>query len=665
MKESTNIQIINNIRKVLSRNLSHLFAKTKNTGLEKSNTRFKGYKNNNKILKNNNKYNKRTINENNEELFIIRKNNNTFSNLNSNIMINNNVITDRILRNKNNYHLNNNSNSKVKNKNLTQINRRLSNVKYIFDNFLILDNSEKKEKKNNSTMNLREPENKEFIKKENNSKTLPEKDISKKLNIDFSFEGNLTTSNIKEKTNKEIEKNESFKTKEIQSSKFSTSVASYNNFNIKNNININEYNKINNNTINKIDKNRTKLKLKKNSKNNFNTKTNKTKKEKNSEKKSEIIKKNKENEKKDDEIKIKDENNINIIENQNIKVENKKINLLKQIEMDSVFGIGDYEVKNDNQDSLFILTNNPSIHIFRNKINNCNLFIQKKHINNNIIKNNIIIKSHETLYTLLGICDGHGEQGKTISNYISNIIPNKLKNVLNSMSNEQNFENEIESNIKSIFSSTNTKLNTMQIIDTSYSGTCFCSLLITSTSIISISLGNSKAIIGCCQSEENKSNEKKFYPFNITLEHTPLTQEEKERIVENGGEVSYEKDEYNRDFGPLKIWKKNVLVPGLLTTRSFGDKEASLIGVISEPEIKYYEMKSEYKFFVVGSFGLWNFIESDECVKIIGEFYLKNDIHGGVNEIMKTVKSRWIEDKEDIIEDISIIVCFLKEEEIK
>ena len=660
MKESTNIQIINNIRKDLSRNLSHLFSKTKNIGLEKSNTRFKGYKNNNKILKNNNKYNKRNINENSEVPFIIRKNNIISLKSNSNFLINNNLITDRILRNKNNYHLNNNSISKVKNMNLTQNNSSLSNVKYIFDNILILDN---REKKNNRTMNLRDPETKEFIKKENNSKALSEEDISKIVNNDHSFKGNLTASNIKEKTNKEIEKNEIFKQKEIQSSKFSTSVASYNNFNIKNNIN--EYNKItNNNTMNKKDKNRTKLKSKKNSKNNFNIKNNKSKKEKNSEKKSEIIKKNKknkENEKKDDEIKIKDENNINIIENQNVKVENNKINLLKQIEMDSAFGIGDYEVKNENQDSLFILTNNPSIHIIRNKINNCNLFFQEKHINNNIIKTNIQIKSHETSYTILGICDGHGEQGRTISNYISTIIPNKLKNVLNSMSTEKNFENEIEPIIKSIFSSTNTKLNTMQIIDTSYSGTCFCSLLLNSTSIISINLGNSKAIIGCRQSEEN--NKKKFYPFNITSEHTPLIKEEKERIIENGGDVSYEKDEYNRDFGPLKIWKKNVLVPGLLTTRSFGDKEASLIGLISEPEIKYYEMKSEYKFFVVGSFGLWNFIESDECIKIIGEFYLKNDIHGGVNKIMKTVKSRWIEEKEDIIEDISIIVGFLKEEE--
>ena len=142
-------------------------------------------------------------------------------------------------------------------------------------------------------------------------------------------------------------------------------------------------------------------------------------------------------------------------------------------------------------------------------------------------------------------------------------------------------------------------------------------------------------------------------------------QEEKERVIENDRNVAYERDEYNREFGPLKVWRKNTLVPGLLTTRSFGDKEASLFGIISEPEIKFFEMKNVYKFVVVGSFGLWNFIENDECVKIIGEFYLRKDIHGGVNEIMKLVKSRWIEEKEDIIEDISIIVGFLKEGEIK
>lgn len=333
----------------------------------------------------------------------------------------------------------------------------------------------------------------------------------------------------------------------------------------------------------------------------------------------------------------------------------KNIKILSQIEIDSIKGLGDYEIKNDNQDSLFIITNNPFLSIFKNKVNNSNLLVEKKQkyeINNNNLEN---------LYTIMGVCDGHGEQGKTISSYISNIIPDKIENYLNSISNKiskNKFQQDIEQNIKSIFRTVNIKLNSMQTIDTSYSGSCFCSLLITLNSIISINLGNSKAIIGAQKIENGIPI---FYPYNITFENTPLIDNEKKRIIENGGDVLYEKDEYNREFGPLKVWQKNILVPGLMITRSFGDKEGSSIGVISEPIIQYFEMKDEYKFIVIGSYGLWSFINSEECIKIIGKYYLKNNVHGAVKQIIELVKSRWIEDKEDIIEDISIIIGFMKE----
>ena len=547
-------------------------------------------------------------------------------------------------------------------------------MKYIFDNFTILKYNEKLIKRNNSTINMKIPKKKIIIKKENNNlKTYSKnKNIDKKLNITINFEDNITISNLKNIINKENEikkeneenninkendKYDSFKLKEIQNSKYSTNRTSYNNFNIK--VNLNEYeNKGKNKNI------KTKINIKSK---NENSKSQKNMNIKNNSKNSPDIQIKKENSSKinkemnGNEEKEK-ENNIDIKPKEEKRIEEivtKKINILKKIEMDSYFGIGDNEVKNDNQDYLFVLTNNPSIAIFKNTINNYNLFIEEK---KNSVKNKI--NNQENLYCILGICDGHGEQGRTISNYISTIIPNKIKSYLNSISNEineDNFPKEIEPNIKSIFSTTNKKLNSMQIIDTSFSGTCLCSLLITQNSIISINLGNSKAIIGCQKNKENKSI---FYPYNLTIEHTPLIEKEKERIIENGGDILYEKDEYNREFGPLKVWKKNILVPGLLITRSFGDKEANFIGVISEPEIRYFEMKNEYKFVVIGSFGLWNFIKSEECVKIIGEYYLKNDIHGGVKEIMKIVKSRWIEDKENIIEDISIILGFFKENKI-
>jgi serine/threonine protein phosphatase PrpC len=298
------------------------------------------------------------------------------------------------------------------------------------------------------------------------------------------------------------------------------------------------------------------------------------------------------------------------------------------------------------------MTNNSSINIETNNISNYNLFLEE---NQNLNINNTEI------FTFIGICDGHGDQGKTISNYLANRIPVKMKHYLDTISyniSKDNFSQEIEPNIKSIFQAISTRLNSMQSIDTSYSGSCFCSLLITPSSIISINVGNSKAIIGI---PNNNSGENTYIPYNLNYEHTSLIQNEKERIINNGGYVLYEKDEYNREYGPLKVWKKDSLLPGLLPTRTFGDKESSSIGIISEPEIQFFEMKDNFKFIVVGSNGFWSFISSEECIQIISKYYLEDDIHGAVNTVMNIAKSRWIEQKEEIIEDISIIISFFKE----
>ena len=93
-------------------------------------------------------------------------------------------------------------------------------------------------------------------------------------------------------------------------------------------------------------------------------------------------------------------------------------------------------------------------------------------------------------------------------------------------------------------------------------------------------------------------------------------------------------------------------------TRSFGDELAHKIGVIVEPEIKEYVFLSEDKFFVIGSDGLWEYISSEECVNIVKDFYLKNDIDGAIKYLYKESSKRWIM-QQDVIDDITIIIVFM------
>ena len=650
--DTINIQIINNIHKELSASISTLLNKSKFSPKTKRNKniyKYKNYHTNKDKLSNN----KKAVNGKNN----IKSRNNTFINsygLNNNIKLQESSYrnnTNNIFC-KNNYYTNKEKSSNKKKDD--KINKAFSNIKYIFDNYNFHNNSLILNKHNNppksATKNNKLNLNKKNIGKENyqtnikknnnnNSKLKAEKSKSKDNN-------NNTTKIIKLNSNKTKIIND--KNLKIQNSKESTSMSSFNTFKI-----IKDSNKIckNNKTIKSKNK---KLRTSKNNiliKSNSNLNISKT-----------------QNEKKND-MNSKDKTPLNISQNEKknnpiskdskiIKVtpyatENKKINLLSKIEIDSISGLVDLDIHNENQDSLFIFTNNPFLPIYKNKISNCNLFIDNKNIDN---KNKVIIM--ENSYSILGICDGYGEQGRTISNYISNIIPDKINKFLKTFSNKinkENIENEIKQYLKSTFYSVNKRLNSMQSLDTSYSGTCFCSLIIDSSSIISINLGNSLAVIG---KEKIEGEKRIFEAYKITYEHTPLLEKEKERIIKKGGEIFKEKDEFGREFGPLKIWGKTDLFQGLMNTRGFGYKETNLIGLISEPEIQYFEMIEEYKFIIIGSYGFWNFINTNECVEMVGKYYLENDINGAINKIMELSKSRWIEERGEIMEDISVILSF-------
>ena len=83
-------------------------------------------------------------------------------------------------------------------------------------------------------------------------------------------------------------------------------------------------------------------------------------------------------------------------------------------------------------------------------------------------------------------------------------------------------------------------------------------------------------------------------------------------------------------------------------TRSFGDQVAHLVGVIAEPEITEYEFKEEDKFFLVASDGVWEFITSNECVNIIKDYYLKNDMSGCCEYLYQESKKRWMKEEEEV-----------------
>ena len=277
--------------------------------------------------------------------------------------------------------------------------------------------------------------------------------------------------------------------------------------------------------------------------------------------------------------------------------------------------------------------------------------IEKANQDNYFILNNI---NDNPKYIYMGVCDGHGVFGKEVSDFLINNLPNNLNhNIINSKIKYLSFEtlNNLSTIIIHSFIQTNNELINNKNIDTYLSGSTCSSILFTPRRIISINVGDSRCILG-------KFNGEKWISKNLSRDHRPSEEDEKNRIILNGGRVEQNKDEFGNGMGPLRIWMKNEEVPGLAVSRSFGDELAHKIGVINEPEIEEYVFLTEDKFIVLASDGLWEYISSDECVNFVKDYYLKNDIEGAINFLYKESSKRWIME-EDVIDDITLILIFM------
>ena len=254
----------------------------------------------------------------------------------------------------------------------------------------------------------------------------------------------------------------------------------------------------------------------------------------------------------------------------------------------------------------------------------------------------------------LGVCDGHGVFGQDVSGYLVNNLPQNLNNCLirlkiTDITNAQ-FD-ELSRITSQIFVTTDHNLANDDRVDSTFSGSTCSTLIYTPDRLISANVGDSRCVLG-------KFDGKNWSAKNLTRDHKPNEADENKRILEAGGRVESYKDEDGEFVGPERVWLKDEEVPGLAMSRSFGDEIAHTVGVIAEPEIFDYNFVHEDKFILLGSDGIWEFISSDECVNIVKDYYLKDDIDGALSYLYKESSKRWIME-EEVIDDITLIIIFL------
>ena len=194
------------------------------------------------------------------------------------------------------------------------------------------------------------------------------------------------------------------------------------------------------------------------------------------------------------------------------------------------------------------------------------------------------------------------------------------------------------------------KLKEQKNINSEYSGSTCCMLIQISQKLICANVGDSRAILISEMIKEDI--------INLSNDHKPNFKKELERIKKYGGVVEkclYEDGVFD---GPYRVWNSSKQeYPGLAISRSIGDTKATKLGVLAVPEFNLKTIKSNMKYIVIASDGIWEYLTNKNVTEIIKQFYNLDDAKGAIEELIKKASEKWAQEGESA-DDITVIIIF-------
>lgn len=226
-------------------------------------------------------------------------------------------------------------------------------------------------------------------------------------------------------------------------------------------------------------------------------------------------------------------------------------------------------------------------------------------------------------HLLLGVFDGHGQDGDGVSYFVRDNIEDELREQM------AKHPEDFEKAYTQCFITLNNDVK-QQEFDAVNSGTTAITVFFHGPEMTVANIGDSRAIVG-----EQKAE--RVMAYSLSIDQTPYRKDERERCKAAGAAVmsldqmegfapmhenwGLNLGEETDDGGdPPRLWVKGQGYPGCAFTRSIGDDMAESVGVVAEPELLVKTLGPKDVFVCLASDGVWEFLTNQTVTDIIMNF---------------------------------------------
>lgn len=246
--------------------------------------------------------------------------------------------------------------------------------------------------------------------------------------------------------------------------------------------------------------------------------------------------------------------------------------------------------------------------------------------------------------SIFGVFDGHGPYGHDISGYVQENLPRAF--VQNA-----GFKNDPDKALEGAFPETHESCTQSQSkgrFDCTLSGTTATLVMHRDGNLHIAHVGDSRAVVARTRGGVLKYED-------LTNDHKPTCEGERRRIQAAGGQVRRLEGDI-----PHRVFLAGKMYPGLAMTRSIGDTVGIAAGVTSMPEVRSVKVENDWRFILICSDGIWEFITSQEAVDIISR-HPASDVQKAVDTLASEAWNRWIQEEKNVVDDITIICAWFIE----